>query len=208
MKLKTLALGAFFTVALAAFSQAKKPTLMVMPSDNWCQAKGYMKTFDNQGITENIPDYDKALLEDSNLDNVISKINILMADRGFPLKSLSQTNKSIRNLSAEDQLIQSKTTGASLKESPLDRLRRTAKADIILYVNWQVSTVGPKNTVTYNLVGMDAYTNKQVAGAQGTGAPSFSAEVPVLLEEAVQNNMDNFCAQLQAHFDDLLENGR
>lgn len=194
--------------ALAAYGQAKKPKLMVVPSDNWCQQHGFMQTFDNQGITENIPDYQAALLKDADLNNVISKINILMADRGFPLKSLSQTSKSIRNLSAEDQLIQSKTTGASLKESPLDRLRRTAKADIILYVNWQVSTVGPKNTVTYNLVGMDAYTNKQVAGAQGTGAPSFSAEVPVLLEEAVQNNMDNFCAQLQAHFDDLLENGR
>ena len=47
-----------------------------------------------------------------------------------------------------------------------------------------------------------------MAGAQGTGAPSFSAEVPVLLEEAVQDNMDNFTAQLQAHFDDMMANGR
>ena len=93
-------------------------------------------------------------------------------------------------------------------ESPLDQLRRTAKADIILEVDWQVNTTGPKRSVTYNLRGLDAYTNFQIAGAQGTGAPSFSAEVPVLLEEAVQNNMDNFTAQLQAHFDDLMENGR
>lgn len=30
----------------------------------------------------------------------------------------------------------------------------------------------------------------------------------MLLEEAVLNNMDNFASQLQAHFDDLLTNGR
>ena len=194
--------------ALAAYGQAKKPKLMVVPSDNWCQQHGFMQTFDNQGITENIPDYQAALLKDADLNNVISKINILMADKGFPLTDLQQTLKSIRNLSAEDALIQSKSTGASLAESPLDRLRRTAKCDIILELSWQVSTIGPKKTITYNLRGLDAYTNKQVAGAQGTGAPSFSAELSTLLEEAVQNNMDNFCAQLMTHFQDLETNGR
>ena len=194
--------------ALAAYGQAKKPKLMVVPSDNWCQQHSFMQTFDNQGITENIPDYQAALLKDADLNNVISKINILMADKGFPLTDLQQTLKSIRNLSAEDALIQSKSTGASLAESPLDRLRRTAKCDIILELSWQVSTIGPKKTITYNLRGLDAYTNKQVAGAQGTGAPSFSAELSTLLEEAVQNNMDNFCAQLMTHFQDLETNGR
>jgi len=58
------------------------------------------------------------------------------------------------------------------------------------------------------LRGLDAYSNKQVAGAEGTGAPSFSAELPVLIEEAVMNNMDNFTAQLRQHFDDILAKGR
>lgn len=121
---------------------------------------------------------------------------------------MEQSLKSINNLSAEDNLIRSKTSGASMTESPLDRLRRVAKADILLQVDWTINEVGPKKSITYNLQGLDAYTNKQVAGAQGTGNPSFSAEVPVLLEEAVQDNMDNFTAQLQRHFDDLFENGR
>ena len=131
-----------------------------------------------------------------------------MADRGFPLQDMQQSLKSINNISAEDRLLTSRTSGATIAESPLDRLRRTAKADILLEVDWTISEVGPKKTVTYNLKGLDAYSNKQVAGAQGTGAPSFSAEVPVLLEEAVQDNMDNFTAQLQAHFDDMMANGR
>lgn len=192
----------------AAFGQAKKPKLMVVPSDAWCKQHNYTKTFDNQGTEEIVPDYQKALSTDKDLNNVISKINILMADRGFPLQDMQQTLKSINNISAEDRLITSRTSGATITESPLDKLRRTAKADILLEVDWTVSEVGPKKTVTYNLKGLDAYSNKQVAGAQGTGAPSFSAEVPVLLEEAVQDNMDNFTAQLQAHFDDMMANGR
>ncbi|HKL96162.1 MAG TPA: DUF6175 family protein, partial [Paludibacteraceae bacterium] len=51
-------------------------------------------------------------------------------------------------------------------------------------------------------------TNKSIGGASGTSAPSFSADVPTLLEEAVLANIDNFNNRLQAHFDDLFTNGR
>lgn len=203
-----LAAVAVAMVSVTAFGQAKKPTLMVVPSDAWCKEHKYEQTFDNQGTLEKIPDYKTAVAADKQLNAVISKINILMADKGFPLKDLQQNLKSIANLSAEDRLITSKTSGAAMTESPLDRLRRTAKADIILEIDWTVNTVGPKKSITYNLRALDAYSNKQVAGAEGTGQPSFSAELPVLLEEAVQDHMDVFAERLQSHFDDLLTNGR
>lgn len=209
MKLKTLLSISLLTIcSLSAIGQAKKPTLMVVPSDAWCNAHGFMQTFDNQGTAEEIPDYKAAVSKDQQLNAVISKINILMADRGFPLKDLQQNIRSISNLSAEDRLITSKTSGSNITESPLDRLRRTAKADIILDIDWTINSVGPKSSITYNLKAIDAYSNKQVAGAEGTGKGSFSAEVPVLLEEAVQDHMDAFVDRLQAHFDDLLTNGR
>lgn len=209
MKLKTLLSISLLTIfSLSALSQAKKPTLMVVPSEAWCNAHGYMQTYDNQGTAEDIPDYKAAVSKDQQLNAVISKINILMSDRGFPLKDLQQNVRSISNLSAEDRLITSKTSGAAITESPLDRLRRTAKADIILDIDWTVNTVGPKSSITYNLKAIDAYSNKQVAGAEGTGKGSFSAEVPVLLEEAIQDHMDAFVERLQAHFEDLLTNGR
>ena len=203
-----LAAVAVAMVSVTAFGQAKKPTLMVVPSDAWCKEHKYEQTFDNQGTLEKIPDYKTAVATDKQLNAVISKINILMADKGFPLKDLQQNLKSIANLSAEDRLITSKASGAAITESPLDRLRRTAKADIILEIDWSVNTVGPKKSITYNLRALDAYSNKQVAGAEGTGQPSFSAELPVLLEEAVQDHMDAFAERLQSHFDDLLTNGR
>ena len=209
MKCKCILSVALLAVfSLSAMGQAKKPTLMVVPSDAWCKEHGYEQTFDNQGTAEQIPDYKAAVSSDKQLNAVISKINLLMADRGFPLKDLQQSVKSISSLSAGDRLITSKESGAAILESPLDRLRRTAKADIILEIDWTVNTVGPKSSVTYNLRALDAYSNKQVAGAEGTGQSSFSAELPVLLEEAVQDHMDSFVERLQAHFDDLLANGR
>jgi len=64
----------FVFVTILCFSQAKKPELMVMPSDVWCNDKGYMISYDNQGVQEEIPDYKKAVKSDKELTNVISKI--------------------------------------------------------------------------------------------------------------------------------------
>lgn len=43
-----------------AFAQGKKPTLMILPSDNWCSQRYFMTNFDNQGTTVKIPDYKAA----------------------------------------------------------------------------------------------------------------------------------------------------
>lgn len=204
---KSLTLISLMFFCLLSFGQAKKPTLMVVPSDAWCKKHGYVLKFDNQGSIEILSDYKKALTSNSQLNAVISKINNLMTDRGFPLKDLQQTIKSVNNDAAEDALITSKN-GNKIVENPLDMLRRRAKADIILEIDWTINKIGPKSSVTYNLRGLDSYSNKQVAGAGGTGKGSFSAEVPILLEEAIQDHMDMFTQRLQNHFDDMMANGR
>lgn len=194
-------------VSISLLAQAKKPTLMVVPADNWCVKNSFMDQFDDQGTTVDVPNYKRALQNSSDCYNVITKINTLMSDRNFPLKDLSAVIKSMETNSAMDAVTTSKS-GAGLAESPLDAIKRNSNADIVIELNWQVNTTGPKRSITYSLAAKDAYTDKQVAGVQGTGTPSFSAELPVLLEEAVIGNMDNFCAQLQSHFDDMMENGR
>jgi len=188
------------------FSQ-KRPTIMVMPSDVWCNANGYMTTFNDQGSIKKIPDYKKALQENSDLLLVISKINTLMADRGFKLVDLETKLKALEEESATDAMSTSKN-GAGVSESPIDKLKKVAKADIIMQMTWTVNQTGPKKSITFILRGLDSYTDAQVAGAQGTGNPSFSAELPILVEEAVLAHLDNFNTQLQSHFDDLFKNGR
>ena len=195
-------------VPVLSFAQAKKPTIMVIPADVWCSENGYMESFNNQGKFTKVPNYEAAVQENMDLVNAITKIGELMAERGFPLKDLATTIRNINQSTAEDEMTTSRTSGATLAESPLDKLLNRAKADILVELTWKINTIGPKNSVTYTLRGLDAYTGKQVAASQGTGAQSFSAEIPVLIEEAALEHIDNFCSQLQAHFDDLVENGR
>lgn len=205
---RTITITLLLGLTISLMGQAKLPKLMVVPSDVWCHENGCMETMEVMGEQVNYPDYKRAMQTNRDLMAVIGKINTLMAERGFPLQDMSQTLRSIERTNQENSVLRTKTSGASLAESPVDRLRRTARADIILEVDWGINKNGPKRSVTYNLRGLDAYSNKQVAGAEGTGAPSFSADIPVLIEEAVQNHMDPFTEQLRQHFDDLLENGR
>lgn len=180
---------------------------MIVPSDVWCNTNGFVNIIDNQGTMQTIPDYKRALQTDPNLLLVIAKMNTLMAERGFPLKDLESTLKTIEQRTAEDNMITSKS-GNELKENALDLIKRTAKADIIMQLTYTINSIGPKKSITYNLQAIDAYTNKQIAGEQGTGAQSFSAELPVLLEEAVLEHLDNFNTRLQSYFEDLFANGR
>lgn len=207
MKKYLLTAAILFSLS-SVFGQAKKPTIMVVPSDVWCTQNNYMTTYDNQGTEVRIPDYKKAMQTDGNLLLVISKINTLMSERGFPLKNLETVIKDIEQMRAEDNMTSSKSSGASFAESPLDILKRTAKADIIMQLTYTVNTQGARKYVTFILQGLDSYSDKQIAGAQGSGTPSISADVPILLEEAVLAHIDNFNAQLQSHFEDLLANGR
>ncbi len=206
--MKTLMfLCALLILSYSAFSQARRPTIMVVPSDNWCFQNNFVQEFDSHGSIVRLPDYRRALQESTELLLVISKINELMADRGFPLVNLESSLRSLERQSAEDAMLLS-GGGAEINESPIDRLKSVANADIWIQMTWSVNETGPRRSITFNLQGLDAYTDKQIAGASGTGQPSISAELPILLEEAVIAHIDNFNGQLQRHFDDLFENGR
>ena len=204
---KSLFTLALALVALMASAQIKKPELMVIPSDVWCISNGYYTEVENMGTTVKVPNYKQALQENMGLKLAIAKINDLMAERQFPLKSLEQELKNLEQRRMEDNLTTSKA-GNELSESPLDEVARTAKCDIILELSWDVKDMGPKHSLSYILEGRDAYTAKSIGSAAGTGAPSFSADVDVLLEEAIVANMDNFNNRLQAHFEEMQQIGR
>lgn len=125
--------SALVFVGFFSFGQAKKPTLMILPSDNWCEQRYFMTEFDNQGTKQKVPtNYKQAFQEDGELGQVISKIGSLMIDRSFPLKDAEQELKNIEARSAEDNMNSSAATGSGLSENLLDKLKNKAKADIIL----------------------------------------------------------------------------
>ena len=194
-------------VTVIVFGQAKKPTLMILPSDNWCTQRYFMTEFDNQGTKQSVPNYKQAFQEDTELGQVISKIGSLMIDKGFPLKDAEQELKAIETRNAEDNMTSSKTSGSSISESPLDILKKRAKADIIIQIWWKVNKVDDQKSVSFILEAFDAYTSKRIASSTGNGTPSNEI-IPVQLEKAILANIDPFAAQLQTHFDDMFTNGR
>ena len=190
------------------FAQAKKPTIMVLPSDNWCEQRFFMTEFDNQGSKQKVPNYKQAFQEDTEIGQVISKIGSLMIDRGFPLKDAEQELKAIEARAAEDNMTTSTSTGSSIAESPVDILKNKAKADIIIQIWWKVTKTDAGKVLSFTVEAFDAYTNKRIAAATGNSEPNNTAIVPVLLEQALLSKIDPFVNQLQQHFDDMLVNGR
>ena len=183
---------------------AKKPSLMVVPSRSWCFQNGFMTDFDG----EKIPDYRRAFDETPELNLIVAKIGQMMSERGFDLRLMSNALSALAEEKAEDLVMRSDETGADRLESDIDKLRKVAKADIWMEVDWMLNNMGFSRSVTFNLSGIDAYSNMQIANCQGTGSPSYSSELPILLSEAVSSNLDNFNEQLMAKFNDWFENGR
>lgn len=195
-------------LALFALGQAKKPIIMVVPSDQYCISRGYKMEFNNQGMKQVLPDYKTALQTDPDLRLVITKMGQIMADRGFPLKDLEQELKNLEQERAESSMLTSSSSGSEMAESPIDALKRVAKADIIMDLDFEVKRQGPQKYIVFNLKGLDAYTAKQVSGVAGAGKPSTAASPELLLEEAVLSHMDNFNAGLMRHFEDMFAKGR
>jgi hypothetical protein len=199
---------------LKSFEQVsgKLPTIMVVPSALWCNKNGYMQAYENQGKTEYVPDYEKALNNSTDLSLAINTINVRMAKRGFPLKDLEATLKTLKKESAEDAMMTSKE-GDAIAETPIDILRRTAKADIWVEIEWYTTEEkgGSQMRLTYSMNALDAYTDVVVAGVSPTTSGAVytsSFQLPIMMESAIQGQFDPFCNSLQAYFDKLNRQGR
>ena len=194
-------------MSTSAFSQAvNKPSIMIFPDDVWMNSNGFLKELDNQGVKTMVPDYTKALLNEE-LSQVITKIETMMRDRGYPLENLSSSLKSIQDSEAIKSM-ETSEEGNSVQVSLKDKLLNAARPDIILYVSWKVNTLGPKKSVYFSLKAMDAGTNKPAGAASGTGNELIGATLGVMLETAVLSHIDNFNAQLMTYFDEMFAKGR
>lgn len=204
-KLLTFILLAIGIIPIVA--QEKKPTLMILPSDNWCTQRYFTTTYQDQGTTVRVPDYKLAFQEDTELGGVIGKIGAMLTDLGYSLKDCEQEIKNISVRTAEDNVTMSKTSGASLVESPLDMLKRRTKSDIIIQLGWQVNRENQGKSVTFTLEAFDAYTSKRIATATGTSEPSADI-IPRMLERTVQSHIRDFDRQMDNYFRDLRRHGR
>lgn len=176
---------------------------MILPSDSWCTLRYFTTEYNNQGVTERRPNYQQAFQEDLELSPVISKIGELMTSLGYSLKDAEQELKNISTRTAEDNVTFSKSSGAQLAESPLDVLKRRAKADIIIQLGWVVNAT----SLTFTLEAFDAYTSKRIATSTGT-TNRTSNDIAILLQKAVEQNIKPFDKQLDTFNSRMQSNGR
>ena len=204
---RTLAIAALLLgVQLLGWSQAKKPTIMVVPADAFCERNGYVQQLEAMGSVTSSPDYSRAMKENADIRTLVSAMADFMAKNDFPIQSLEQELKRIQTESAEMAMMTGKT-GSEFSETPLERLRRTARPDIILDLDYEIHRVGPRKQVSFNLQAIDAYSSKIISGNTGVSSDS-NAPLTSLLEECVLSFKDNFLSGLQHYFDDLFANGR
>ncbi len=190
------------TFVLPTFAQ-KKPTLMILPSDNWCTQRYFMTEYDNQGSIERLPNYQQAFQEDIELGPVISKIGEVMTRLGYSLKDAEMELKNLSVRTAEDIVTSSRSTGSQLAESPLDMLKRKAKADIIIQLGWVVNS----STLTFTLEAFDSYTSKRIATSTATESRT-AQPIPIQLQESVEKHIKPFDKQLDNFYSSMKSNGR
>lgn len=204
--MKRLNLLSLLLLVFLSINAQKKPTIMILPSDHWCEMRYFMTTYDNQGTKVKTPNYQQAFMEDTEIGPVISKIGQILTDMGYSLKDAEQEIKSINTKTAEDNVTMSKASGASLVESPLDMLKRRIKCDILIQISWDLSRAAGGHSTTFILEAFDSYTNKRIATS--TGSTQGQGSVPDLLVAAVQQHIKPFDKQMDKWFVDQKKNGR
>lgn len=185
----------------------KKPTIMILPSDNWCEMRYFMTTYNNQGTKVKTPDYQLAFQQDTEIGPVISKIGGLLTALDYSIKDAEQEIKNINMRAAEDNVTFSKTSSATLVESPLDILKRRIKSDVLIQLSWQMNKEASGRSITFNLEAFDTYTSKRIASSTGTTAAS-SDPIHVILEQAVKERIAEFDALMMKWYQDQQAHGR
>ena len=86
----------FVIVSVSLMAQAKKPTIMVIPSDAYCSRHGYTTEWIDENGNKNVVSDIANIFKQDDIEDlrlVISELSQIMAERGFPLKDLEQTLK-------------------------------------------------------------------------------------------------------------------
>jgi hypothetical protein len=202
------------TIAILTFNVfgqgAKKPILMLVPSDAYCLKMGWGKELDEMGMKKFVPDYTLAYNKDFDLKAAEASITELFIKRGFKIESISEAIKGIEKSADEESLLGTDTKNKSeVVETPLDKIVKTVKPDIVLEVDFEIKMSSTFNYYTYfSIKAIDSYSKKIVASSSGTGNEVMEKNTALMISEAVQENFDNFQNQLTLEFTGMLTKGR
>lgn len=202
-----ITLGMVFGVTFSAIAQKvmTPPHILIVPDLGYCKDNGFIRTFNNNGEIEEIPDYERALSEDPTLFSALTQIASLINERNGDIV-LVDLQEAINNAKKDAAL--SSANNGDLSESIEEAIIRNSNADILVKLKFDLIKSGPQYQVGYSIRGIDAYTANMFAPLEGIGAPSTSANPVLLLREAIYGSMDDFLARLLRYHSSMVNKGR
>lgn len=180
-------------------AEAKKPKIMVFPSDDWCMANGFVLP------GTNTPDYERAL-QDPDMDGAVAVMGDIMAEMGYEMFSLKQELKQLHTEGAYGMAVTSKGDGM-VQESDRDLVTRNVGCDFIVELSISSKPFGARRAIEFKAQTIDAASRKILHGDIGSSSAS-SAPTPILVKEAVGGFIDNFCHKIDLAFTKMERDGR
>ena len=186
-----------------SYSQAIKPKVMIIPSDAWMEQNKFTSTEDEQGNNQITFNYEKAFREDPILVEAINVTGGLFAERGFEFTDMSQSIKDISS-----RIERNNITGRVL--SIKDELALSVSADIILYLDYNISDAGfgQSQVDRFSITAIDAYSNKNLGNAGEPGPRSSETAVASLIRERVLAFINDLESNILRIFEGYLSSGR
>ena len=118
-----------FLVTLLPFlanAQKEKPTVTIIPSDNWCLRHYYFWTYNSRYNSFRVCDYQRAFLKDPNVKEVISKLGAVLSDRGY---NIGNYEKDLESLCTVDM-------DTSFFIHPLSNIIAYTQSPVYLSIDW------------------------------------------------------------------------
>jgi hypothetical protein len=183
---------------------AQKPSVMAIPADIYMNKSGFINEVKQiDGNLRKVPNYSNMFLNDRYIRIIMTAINSAFQDNSYPIKDFEATLKRLENREIEMSL-----SDRPSQVSMRDMILTTAKADIILDIDYFVERTLAGESIVFTINAIDAYTSEPVASVPLSGVPGAGVQMSVLLKEAVVQSMPEFEGKLMKHFEDIRDNGR
>lgn len=206
-KLKLALFSLLFVGFINAQQALRKPSFMLLPSDDWCQKTEF---WESDGNSDGYCNYRKAFQGDPNMGLLLDRLSEFFQDRfngKFLIKKYlaNKKNQDARNARASLSNSSGKT-GKTNEDTEF--IKNQIDADLVLEFSYWFVKEGPKNNLKFRLNATDNYSGESVASISKMGGVStYDSDYARLIELELNNNMDNFFARLDTYFEEIFNNG-
>lgn len=180
-----------------------KPSMMIIPSDQFLQRTGCLSTREVNGKTLYVRDYSAFLLKNKDNKDFIRAIQNHFIGMNYPLNDLEQSLKSLENADVMD-------SADGLQKDAKTLLVATCHPDIVIELDLETSSERVARTeftttYSYNLAALDAFNNTAIASVSKS---DIGDDLAKYAQKQLKNDLAELTSQVQNFFADILRNGR